>query len=95
MLCVKQAKPFPKDNIFEWSKLKQFADDNFEFYEMVESFLNSYKQCGKRGNCSLQVISPFPKVFSEDLYCRHLKTRACLGKGYGVSMMPETRLVIP
>ena len=22
-----------------------------------------------------------PTVFSEDLYCRHVKTRACLGKG--------------
>ena len=26
-------------------------------------------------------IFPFPKVFSKDLYCRHVKTRACLGKG--------------
>ena len=31
-------------------------------------------------NCLLQVVSPFPRVFSKDLYCR-LKTRACLGKG--------------
>ena len=23
----------------------------------------------------------FPTVFSKDLYCRHVKTRACLGKG--------------
>ena len=39
------------------------------------------KQCGKRRNCSLRAISPFPTVFSKDLYCRHVKTRACLGKG--------------
>ena len=26
-------------------------------------------------------ISPFPLVFSNDLYCRHVQTRACLGKG--------------
>ena len=39
------------------------------------------KHCGKRRNCSLQAISPFPTVFSKDLYCRHVKTRACLGKG--------------
>ena len=31
----------------------------------------------KSRNCSLRVISPFPT----DLYCRHVKTRACLGKG--------------
>ena len=40
------------------------------------------KQCGKRRNCSLRVISPFPTLFSKDLYCRHVKTRACLGKGW-------------
>ena len=39
------------------------------------------KYCGKRRNCSLQAISPFSTVFSKDLYCRHLKTKACLGKG--------------
>ena len=33
----------------------------------------------KRRNCSLWAISPFfPPVFSEDLHCRHVKTRACL-----------------
>ena len=26
-------------------------------------------------------ISPFLTVFSKDLSCRHVKTRACLGKG--------------
>ena len=29
----------------------------------------------------LRAISPFPTVFSKDLYGRHIKTRACLGKG--------------
>ena len=41
----------------------------------------SRKYCEKRRNCSLRAISPFPTVFSKDLYCRHVKTRACLGKG--------------
>ena len=40
------------------------------------------KHCGKWRNCLSQAISPFPTVFSKDLYCRHVKTRACLGKGY-------------
>ena len=38
------------------------------------------KPCGKKRNCSLRTISPFPTVISKDLYCRHVKTRACLGK---------------
>ena len=37
---------------------------------------------GKRRNCSLRAISPFPAVFSKGMFCRHVKTRACLGKGY-------------
>ena len=37
------------------------------------------KHCGKRRNCSLRAISPFPTVFSKDFYCMHVKTRACLG----------------
>ena len=38
------------------------------------------KHCGKRRNCSLRAISPFPTVFSKDLYCGHVKFRASLGK---------------
>ena len=40
------------------------------------------KHCGKRKNCLLRAISPFPTVFSKDMHCRHVTTRACLGKGY-------------
>ena len=32
------------------------------------------KHCGKRRNCSLRAISPFPTVFSKDMYCRHVQT---------------------
>ena len=42
------------------------------------------KHCGKRRNCSLRAISPFLTVFSKGLHCRHVKTRACLGRGYQV-----------
>ena len=41
------------------------------------------KHCGKRRICLLRAISPFLTVFSKDLYCRHVKTRACVGKGSG------------
>ena len=39
------------------------------------------KHCGKRRNCLLWAISSFPTVFSKGLYCRRVKSRACLGKG--------------
>ena len=35
---------------------------------------------GKGEIASYKQIFPFP-VFSKDLYCRQVKTRACLGKG--------------
>ena len=38
------------------------------------------KHFGKRRNCSLPPVSPIPTVFSKDLYCRHVKTWACLEK---------------
>ena len=42
------------------------------------------KHCGKRRNCSLRAISPFPTVFSKDLYCRHIKNQRLSGKGLTV-----------
>ena len=48
------------------------------------------KHCVKMRNCSLRAISPFPTVFSKDLYCRN---QGLFGKGlkpaflhYGLSL---------
>ena len=49
--------------------------------KMAESSSKSRKRWGKRRNCLLQVISPFPIVFSKDLYCKQVKQGGCLGKG--------------
>ena len=62
--------PFPNDRFYS-SKLKEFGDNYFEFDGNGRRF----------SNCSLRAISAFPAVFSKELYCRHVKTRACLGKG--------------
>ena len=68
--------PFPKRQILE------YADENFKFYENGRKFFKTVeKRCGNRRNCSLRAISPFLTVFSKNLYCRQVKTRACLGKG--------------
>ena len=39
------------------------------------------KHCGKRRNCSLQGISPFPTVFSKGLFPRGVKRCYCVGMG--------------
>ena len=75
--------PFPKRQILDFSTLKELADNNFKFDENGrKSIPMGRKHCGKMRNCSLRAITPFPTVLSKDLYCRHVKTRACLGKGY-------------
>ena len=75
------SQPFPKQQILDSSKLKEFADNNYNFHNNGKK---SRKHRGKRRNCSLWAISSFPTVFPKDLFCRHVKTRACLGKGQGV-----------
>ena len=74
--------PFPNDKFLDSSKLKEFADDNFYFFtKMEESTLKRVEKIvGKGELADYEQFLLFP-VFSKDLYCRHIKTRACLGKG--------------
>ena len=66
---------------FRLSELERVCKGNIKFDENDGKFSKSVgKHYGKRRNCSLRAISPFPAVFSKDLYCRHIKIRACLGK---------------
>ena len=56
---------------------------NFKCHENGRKFSKSLENTvGKGENCLLQAISPFSTVFTKDLYCRHVKCRDCLGKGY-------------
>ena len=69
--------------ILDLSKLKEFADDNFKLNENGRKLsIRVENIVGKRRHCSEQAISPFPTAFSIQLQRRHVKTRACLGKGY-------------
>ena len=62
-------QPFPKQQILDPSKLKVFADDNFERDENGRKFPKRVENL----------------MFSKDLHCRHVKTRACLRKAYWVT----------
>ena len=55
---------------------KELPDDNFKFDENGRKFSKQVENTVEKGE-----IAPFPTVFSKDLYCRHIKIRACLGKG--------------
>ena len=80
--CLVKSWPFPKRQNLDSSKLKEFADDILKFDINGRKFSKWVENTvGKKRNCSLWAISPFPTVFSKHLYCRQVKTRACLGKG--------------
>ena len=73
---------FPKRQILDASKLKKLADDNFKFDENSRKFSRWVENTVGKGEIgSLRAISPFSTGFLKKLYCRHVKTRACLGKG--------------
>ena len=54
--------------------MKEFAD-KFSFDESGSHLLKWVENTvGKRRNCSLRAISPFPTVFSKNLFSRQIKT---------------------
>ena len=69
--------------ILDCSKLKEFAsDDKFQLDENGGKFCKWLENSAGKGEiCSLQAISPLTNVLSKDIKYRHLKTRACMGKG--------------
>ena len=74
-----QSKPFSKRQILDSSKLKEFADDNFEFDENRGKFSKRVENTvGKRETARNEQFLFFSTVFSTDLYCRIVKTTACL-----------------
>ena len=84
-LTLSQTTNFRLFQIQRVCRLTDFAGNNFKFDENEKKKKKKIldrdrKHCGKRRNCSFRAISPFPTVFSKDLYCRHVKTTACLGK---------------
>ena len=73
--------PLPKKN-FRVSKLKEFADNNLKFDKNGRKFSKRVENTVEKGESAhYEQFSPFPTMFSKDLYCIHLKTRACLGRG--------------
>ena len=73
-------KPFPKRQILDSSKLKEFADDNFKFDNNSKKFPK--REENTVGNREIATSNfSFPTELSKHLHCRQVKTKACLGKG--------------
>ena len=69
--------------ILDSSELKVFACGIFRLDENVGKFSKWVENTVGKG-----AISTFPKVFSKDLNCRHVKTRTCLEKGLDPTNLP-------
>ena len=64
--------------IYYSSKLKEFADDYFKSDENGRNFYKWLENTvGKGEIAGNEQFLLFPQGFSKDLYCRHVKTRAC------------------
>ena len=68
--------------IFDSSKLKEFANDNFEIDENGRKFSKCLENAVRRGEIAHdEQYLLFPLCFHKSFFCRHVKTRVCLGKG--------------
>ena len=67
---------------FRRFQLKEFAEDNFKFEENGRKFFKWLENTVGKGEIAhYEQFLLFLQCFSKDLYCRHIKTRACLGMG--------------
>ena len=72
--CLTKNLPFPIGQILDSSKLKEFADGNFEFDDNGKKFSQRVENTVGKGEIArYEQFFPLPTVFSKDLYYRHIK----------------------
>ena len=60
-------KPFPNDKILDWSILKEFADDKFQFYENGRTFFKwAENTVGKGEIARYEQFLLFPQCFQKN-----------------------------
>ena len=58
--------PLPNDKIFDWSKLKAFADDNLKVVKMMIDVIERVENTvGKGENAGYQLFLLFPQCFQK------------------------------
>ena len=63
-----------------FSKVKEFADDNFKFDINGRKFVKQVENTVGNGEIArYEQFLLFPSV-SKDLFCKNIETRACFGK---------------
>ena len=75
------SQPFPKRQILDSSELKEFPDNNFEYDENGRKFFKWIENTVGKGEIAhYEQFLLCPLCFQKTYY-RHVKTRACTGKG--------------
>ena len=65
---------FTKQQTLDFTKSKELAENDFKFNKIGSKFSKWVENTvGKGEIAESRTISPFPTVFSKDLYCRHVK----------------------
>ena len=68
--------------------MKEFADDNFKFDENGRKFSKWVENTVGKGEIyRYEQFLLFPVFSKKDLYCRHVKTTACLEKGWSTNLL--------
>ena len=92
-ICLVKIK---STRFMKWTHLTHYQTTNFRLFQTERVCRRQFqiwqkckkviqtvrKYCGKRRNCSLPAISPFPTVFSKGLFPRGIKRCHCVGMGY-------------
>ena len=74
---LEQLLPFPKRQILDSCKLKEFADENFKFDANGRMLSKQVENTMGKGQIARYISQCFEKTC-----CRHVKIRACLRKGF-------------
>ena len=71
---------------------KSFQDNNFKLDENGRKFSEWVENAVRKGEIALyEQFLLFALCFQKDLYCRHVKTRACFGKGLRLELIEGGR----
>ena len=84
----------PNDKIFDWSRLKAFADDKTNVTEKIQFVLGRVENIvGKEENAGCQHFLPFPQCFQKATFSGSLKVGLC-GKDLSLHLLPNQPLFL-
>ena len=79
--CISSLTHYQMTN-FRLFQIERACRWQFQIWQKWKKVIQTgRKHCGKRRNCSLRAISPFPTVFSKGLFPWGTKRRHCVGMG--------------